>query len=291
MLFDAHEARAQACCAGAAAVSPGRLMLHETALIGARLRAATSLGSYDARASFHGNPSGSNEFDFEQAVFGSLRFLRRGQAGAVLPLLESWRRSESTGAEFGSGLGDLALSARYDFVWAGQNSVVPGLALLVGLSLPTGRAPEAARKPLASDATGVGAPRASLGVALEQTFDQVLLGASALVAKRADREVGSVSSARAIEWWLSLAFGYSFENDVGAACTVSYAFEANSSVDGDEVPRTSKRSLEVGAALSVPLGEHFRTQAAAFVTPPLSGAGQNQLAETGLTFSLIRSFP
>src|SRR6187399_1958151 len=105
MLFDAHEARAQACCAGAAAVSPGRLMLHETALIGARLRAATSLGSYDARASFHGNPSGSNEFDFEQAVFGSLRFLRRGQAGAVLPLLESWRRSESTGAEFGSGLG------------------------------------------------------------------------------------------------------------------------------------------------------------------------------------------
>src|SRR5450432_2748218 len=40
-------ARAQACCAGGSAVTPGRLQLHEDALVGLQVKAATVFGSYE----------------------------------------------------------------------------------------------------------------------------------------------------------------------------------------------------------------------------------------------------
>lgn len=265
-------------------------MLHEPALLGARLRGAAVTGSYDTRGAFHGNPQGSRELDFEQALFGSVRVLRRGQAGVLVPVLESYRSSATTGSEFGGGLGDIAVSARYDLVWAGEHRVIPGSALILGLSLPSGRSPEAAEQPLGSDTTGVGAVRASVGLALEQTFGDWLVAFTALASKRANRHVGGVTSARAIEWDLLAALGYSFSHDVGAACLLSYAFEGNASLDGREVAASSKRLLEISFAATAPLGQVFRAQGALFFTPPFDGVGQNRLAEAGLSLSLIRSF-
>lgn len=281
---------AQVCCAGAAAVSPGRLLLHEPALIGVRLRAAAGIGSYDSSARFRANPDGTRELDFGEDVFGTLRVLPRAQVGFLLPFLQASRRTESAGSEWGGGVGDVAFNARYDFVWAGENHVVPGVALLVGISLPSGRAPEAARLPLASDATGVGALRASVGVAVEQLFGPVLFQLSGMAAKRANRDVGGVVSERAIEWSATGAVAYSFPNDVGLAAAISYAFEAESSLDGEQVPRSQQRLLEASLALSVPFGTLFRGQGAVFATPPSSELGRNRLAEAGMSLTAIRSF-
>lgn len=271
-------------------MTPGRLLLHEPALVGVRLRAALGLGSYAADGGFRANPDGTRELDFEQDVFGTLRVLKRGQVGVLVPILEASRATKSTGSEFGGGFGDVALSARYDFVWAGENHVVPGIAAIGGVSFPSGRAPEDAHLSLASDATGVGAVRVSLGIALEQVFGPVLVQVSALAAKRADRDVNGLESARAVEWNTALAVGYSLANDVGLAAAVSYAFEGRSRLDGDEVPNSEQRLLEASGAVSVPLSQFFRAQGALFLTPPVSGIGRNRLAETGVSVTVIRSF-
>ena len=271
-------------------MSPGRLLLHEPALVGVRARAALGLGSYDSDGRYRANPDGTRELDFEQDVFGTLRVLKRGQVGILVPILEASRKTKSTDSEFGGGIGDVALSARYDFVWAGENHVVPGIAAVAGVSFPSGRAPEDAHLPLASDATGVGALRVNLGLALEQVFGPVLVQVSALAGKRANREVNGLSSARAVEWNTSLAVGYSFPNDVGLAAAVSYAFEGRSKLDGEEVADSEQRLLEASGAISVPLSQFFRAQGALFLTPPISGVGRNRLAETGASVTVIRSF-
>ncbi|HEX3344475.1 MAG TPA: hypothetical protein VHS09_07865 [Polyangiaceae bacterium] len=150
-------ARAQACCAGGSAVTPGRLELHEDALVGAELRAAALLGSYDTGGRYRANPAGDTEGDFEEDLLGAVRVLRRGQVALLVPLVETQRQDPRDGGHFGGGIGDVNLGARYDFVLAGESRVVPGVALLGGVTFPTGKPPELASPPLAVDATGIGA--------------------------------------------------------------------------------------------------------------------------------------
>src|ERR1700722_7748255 len=55
------QAHAQACCAGGSAITPGRLQLHEDALVGAELKAASVVGSYDASGRYMAAPAGTLE--------------------------------------------------------------------------------------------------------------------------------------------------------------------------------------------------------------------------------------
>src|SRR6201999_23593 len=105
----------------------------------------------------------------------------------LAPIIETWRETTLDGGHLGGGIGDVNLSARYDFVVAGESLYVPGVALLAGVTAPTGRASESARARLAVDATGIGAWQANVALALEQTFGPWLLNATAIVAKRTPR--------------------------------------------------------------------------------------------------------
>src|SRR5262245_28901510 len=124
----AKDARAQACCAGSSAVTPARLALHEDALVGVQLRAASVIGSFDAHGDYRGSPAGVSELDFEEDLFGAVRFLERGQASLLVPFLET-HRATRTLSETGGGIGDLNLSARWDFTRSGESRVVPGIAM------------------------------------------------------------------------------------------------------------------------------------------------------------------
>jgi len=175
-------ASAQACCAGAGTVTPGRLALHEIALVGLQAKAATELGSFDAQGRYAGSPAGASELDFEQDLFGAVRVLNRGQVAVLVPLDETRRTAQGL-AEFGGGLGDINLNLRYDFTLAGASLVVPGIAALVGITFPTGRPPDAPDlRPLATGATGVGAYQVNLGLAVEQAFGPWLMNATGIVA-------------------------------------------------------------------------------------------------------------
>src|SRR5690348_1817701 len=95
LLLVPDTAWAQACCAGSGAVTPGRLALHEDALVGLQVRAAHVFGSFDARARYAGSSPGTAEQDFEQDLIGSVRvpFVSRLQLAALVPFIETRRKA------------------------------------------------------------------------------------------------------------------------------------------------------------------------------------------------------
>jgi hypothetical protein len=278
---------AQACCAGGSAVTPARLEPHEQALVGAELHAGDVLGSYETDGRYLGKPKGATEFDFEQDIFGAVRLLRRGQFALLVPLIETQRQTRIDGGHLGAGVGDINASVRYDFILAGESRYVPGIALLGGLTLPTGRAPESATAPLAVDATGIGAWQANIALALEQTYGPWLLNATGIVAKRTARFGQTLGT----QVTLLAAGAYTFDNDAALALSASYAFEGDAtSSGGADVPDSSRRLTTVSLSLLWPLGDWWRLIGGLYVEPPISGFGSNQPSASGLTLTVIRSW-
>jgi hypothetical protein len=282
-------ASAQACCAGGSAITPGRLLKNEQFLVGLQLRTASVIGSFDANSRFRGPAAGTSEWDFEQDLFATLRVLSRAQLSLLVPVLESWRRSPTTGHEFGDGIGDLNFGARYDFVWAHDSPYLPGIAALAGVTLPTGRAPEAARLPLGSDATGIGAWQANLGLALEQAFGAWLFNLTGLAARRSERRVGNLRSRLGTRFSAIGAVGYVLSGDLSLALGATYTGEGNAATNDQDQPGTAHRSLELAGFGVWSPSNVWRVQWSVFLDPPLSGLGQNQLATTGVSVALLRT--
>ena len=280
---------AQACCAGSGALTPGRLAMHEDALVGGQLRAASVFGSWNEDGRYHGSPHGTSELDFEQDLFGSIRFLKRAQAALFIPLLET-RRGANRTYEGGGGIGDVNLSGRYDFLEAGQSRLVPGIALLAGITFPTGVSPDSATKPLATDATGSGAFQGNVGLALEQSYGHWLLNATLLAAKRATYSVQGVNATLGTRVTVLAAGGYVFDNDAALALLASYAAEGDATVNGNVVPRSSRRTTILSLSGVWPLSDHLRLTGSIFLNPPVLPLGTNESTSTGLTFGVVRSW-
>ena len=285
----ARDASAQACCAGASAVTPARLALHEDALVGLQVRGAAVLGSFDDARHYTPNPAGASELDFEQDLFGALRVLERGQVAALVPLLET-RRAAQGASELGAGLGDVNLALRYDFHLAGQSRYAPGIAALGGVTFPTGRAPDASSKPLATDATGIGAYQGTLGVALEQTFGPWLVNVTGLAAKRTSRTVQGVDETLGTQLTLLTAGAYTFPNDAAVALVASYTAEGRATINGADAEASARGVFLIGAAGVWPFSDRWRVQSAVTLNPLLSGFGRNQPATGGVNLVLVRSW-
>lgn len=283
-------AHAQACCAGSAAVTPGRLALHEDALVGLEARATYGFGSFDPTGTFVSMPSGASELDLEQDVFAALRVLDRGQVALLLPLVET-RRTAANEAEFGGGIGDINASVRYDFLEAAEARYVPGIALLAGLTIPSGRPPESATKPLATDATGVGAYQANIGLSLERALGPWLVGATGLASKRFSRTANGVTEALATQWTAILVAAYTFRNEAAFAASGSITSEGKATIDGVVEPDTHRRLVAFTVSGVMPLSDQLRLQGALTIDPPFSSFGVNQsVAGVGATATVIYSW-
>jgi len=285
-----REARAQACCAGSSALTPGRLAVHETALVGGQVRAGYGYGSFDGGGHYASNPAGAGEVDLEQDVFGALRVLGRGQVALLVPVVETWRQTRSTGGELGGGIGDVNASARWDFVHAGEYAVMPGVGLLAGVTFPTGKPPEEADNRLATDATGVGAWQGNVGLAIEQSWKSWLVNVTGILAARTPRTVQGIRSELGTQITTLAAVAYSFEDDSALALVGSYAFEGDATIDDVSAPGSGRRLLRVSLAGTHPLSDALRLQGSLFVDPPIPQVGQNQSTTVGLTFAAIRSW-
>ncbi len=283
-------ARAQACCAGAGALTPGRLAPHEDALVGIQSRASSVVGSFDDGGRYAASPRGVGELDFEQDLFGALRVLRHGQVALLVPFVETRRRTPSDGAAFGGGIGDVNLSARYDFFLAGVSRTLPGIALLGGVTLPTGTPVESARRSLAVDATGVGAFQGNFGVALEQSFGAWLLNLTALVAKRAGRNVQGVDETLGTQLVTIAGVAHSFPNDAALAAFASYSIEGDATINGADAAGSARRIFLASVSGVWPITDHWRIQGSIFTNPPFSSFGRNMPATSGLTYTLVRSW-
>jgi hypothetical protein len=280
-------ARAQACCAGGSVVTPGRLELHEDALAGASVRAGTDLGSYNVGGRYIPSAPGATEFDFEEDLFGAVRVVRRGQLALLVPVVETQRQTRIDGGHFGGGIGDINASARYDFLLAGESRWVPGIALLAGLTLPTGTAPESATAHLLVDATGIGAWQANVALALEQTCGSWLFNATGMVAKRTSRFGETLGT----QVTLLAAGVYTFSNDAALSLSLAYAFEGDATDGGGmAVANSSKHLTTVTLSGLWPVDDKWRLLGGIFVEPPITGLGSNQPSVSGLTLTVIRSW-
>jgi hypothetical protein len=279
-------ALAQACCAGASAVTPGRLEQHEDAIVGAQIKAGAVIGSYDTRGHYVASPAGDVEGDFEEDLFVAWRLTRRAQIAWLVPVVETMRSTPQDGTHVGGGIGDVNASVRYDLTLSGQ-SWIPGVALLAGVTFPTGRAPEQASPPLFVDSTGIGALQGNIALAAEQTFGPWLVGATGLVAMRTPR----FGQQLAPQVTVLAAAAYSFDAAV-VALSASYTVEGDATAsDGTTVPDSSKRVTAVTLSGLLPLGDHWRLLGGLFVDPPIDAVGgSNQPAAMGLTLTCIRSW-
>jgi hypothetical protein len=261
--------------------------VHENALVGLQLKAATSLGSYATDGRFVSPGPGDAEQDFEQDLFAAVRLLPRGQAALLVPLVELRRATLSDGAHFGGGVGDVNANARYDFLLAGESRYVPGIAALAGVTLPTGRPPEQAKLPEAVDATGIGAFQGNVGLALEQTFGPWLVNATGMAAVRTPRFGEQLGT----QWTLLAAGAYTFSNDLAVALSVSYAFEGDATAsNGTSVAASSKRLTVVTLSGMWPFADSWRLLGGVFLDPPVDGPGSNQPCTGGITVTVVRSW-
>jgi Putative MetA-pathway of phenol degradation len=290
-------ARAQACCAGATALSPGRLILHESALVGVQTVVTGITGSFDQSGAFVPAPKGTVEVDFTQNLIATLRVLERGQITVIVPLVETYRHDPVAGTpgitDGGGGIGDIQVAARWDATLAGSSLVVPGIAVLAALTLPTGLPPDLSNPtahPLASDATGTGAVQGSVGLSLEQTFGHVLVNLTGSATLHTARTVSGMRTELGPSFNAFTALGYSFDAGPVAALTASYTGTLDNELDGATSPDTARTQLRLGVSVGHVFTDAWRVQGGVFLDPPAAHFGEGQPAGAGFSATLFRTW-
>jgi hypothetical protein len=288
-----RRAEAQACCAGGAVVTPTRLALHEDLALGLQVRARSNGGSFDSQGQYAGTVG--DERIFEQDLAVSFRFAGRGQAGAVLPMIET-HRSAGGLSDTGGGLGDVALNARYDFLLASEALYWPGFGILAAATLPTGRAPNEATHPLTTDATGAGTYDVTIGADIEKVAGHAYAALNAWLTHRFDRAITvtapgtpstTIHQSFSARLTLLAVAGYVFDSEAALGVYVNLMNEGIATINGAEDPTTSLRLTTAGLAGVLPVRDRWRIQGAIFSDLRWSNFGRNEPAGLGLTASLV----
>ncbi len=283
---------AQACCAGGTVVTPARLALHEDAAVGVQLRARTNQGSFGPSGRYAA--SDGLEQIFEQDFAATFRVFEKAQLGAVLPVLQT-HRSASGLDDWGGGVGDLALTARYDFLLPTETVSWPGVALLAAATLPTGRPTDGATHPLAADATGAGTYDATLGVGLEKVVGHLYFGVNGWITHRFARTQSPAGMTPLTQSFSArfaglAAAGYVFDSEAALALYVNTFDEGPSTLNGAQDPTTRLRLTTVGGAFAMPLGDRWRAQGAIYGDVPIAAFGRNEPAGFGMSATLVRAW-
>jgi hypothetical protein len=281
-------ARAQACCAGASALGTARLAPHEDAVAGVVVRALFLHGTMRRDGAYAAAPAGTMEIGLEQGIVGTLRVLGHGQLTAIIPFVETYRAVPGR-SDLGGGLGDVQLAARYDFLEPGASPTWPGIALQWSLTLPTGVTPEAAKSPLATDATGAGSVLAGAQLVLERGFGDAFVQAAGGAEWRSPREVAGLHTQRGPALTASAAAGYSFENGIVGALTVAYRAELDARLEGARVPDSGRELLRAGVSAGYSLSDDWRIQASVLGDVPAAPFSRNEPVGASVSFTLLRS--
>jgi hypothetical protein len=274
-------------------------MVHEDAVAGLQLNGMGVTGSYSPTGEYRGNSPGASEFDFEEDILGTLRVLPRGQITLLVPWIQT-QRTVPGASEMGGGLGDINLSARYDFLLARESLHVPGIALLLGATFPTGKAVDVPNPsyPLGTDATGTGAYQATAGLGLEQVYGPVLLGVTGMLSYPFPRSVPGIGTQQLGLLFFGVAqAAYTFENEAALGLALTYQGSGDTTISGAPSPALDGRQLHSGRAKTVvalagalPVGDGWRLQANLSQGVPISGLGQNMPIGFGVSFTVLKAW-
>jgi hypothetical protein len=287
-LLLAARAHAQACCVSTSALFPARLSGRDIAGVGLMVTARGELGSFDGSGAFVPSPSRDHEAGFEQRLLAAVQPLHDLQVSLALPFVETFRATPGL-SESGGGLGDVSFGARYDFLSAGNERHLPGIAALAAVTAPTGTPVDLAHKPMATDATGQGAWQGALGAAFEYDVNEnIVLELFGQLGFRAPRQVGTVREQLAPQGVVSTAAAYVFEKLQVLALTATFTLEGDATINGAHVPYSGRRATTLALFGSLPLPESFTLQATLAGELPIPALGQGQPAGLGFTAALIK---
>jgi hypothetical protein len=264
--------------------------MYEDALVAVQAKLSRSYGAHDVSTHYAKDPPGSSELDLEQDLIGTVRLAPRLEVGLLVPFVETVRKASGT-RDSGQGLGDLSLVGRYDLLRTREIDALPGVALVAGVTFPTGRPADRATHVLAADATGTGAFQATAGLIVEESFGATkewFAVLAAYVSERTSRTVSGVKSRLGTQGSFSLAFGRSFTDDSAIALFVTRTIEGKTTI-GDET--AEGRSLTaIGLTALHPFTDRWRAQASLAANPPFDGWGKNQFAFATFTLMIARGW-
>lgn len=282
-------ARAQACCASTSTIFPARLQDEEDALLGLAVRGDVVSGSFDGQRVFRGQPDGASEVDLGQTLLVTARMFTQLQLNVSVPFVETFRSASSI-HDAGGGVGDVAFALRWDMLRAGHDPVVPGIAPLLSITVPSGTSIDVAQNPLAADATGLGSAELGMGLALEQIFGRTLFALTGTASFHGARTVQGVHSQLGPDLAATLGVSYTFRGGVSIGGSLMYTGSFDSTVGDVDVPNSGRALTRVAVAASLPLQHDMRLLGSFFLVPPISSIGQNELATVGVSLTLIYGF-
>jgi hypothetical protein len=195
--------------------------------------------------------------------------------------------------DWGSGLGDVSLTARYDFLLPAQALYLPGLGVLAASTLPTGTPPDRATHRLATDATGEGTYDLTFGVNVEKAFSHLYAGLNGWITHRFARTLAlpgaaPISESFGTRWTLLAVASYVFESEAALGVQVSTMNEGEATINGVRDGTTRLRLTTVGLAGVLPLRDEWRVQGSLFSDVMIASFGRNEPVGYGLTASLVR---
>ena len=283
-------AHAQACCVGTGLVTPARLRTFESQAVGMQMRARSVMGAFAGSGNYATSPTSNRELGFEEDLFAALRLGSHFQVGLLAPFLQT-SRQEGGFSGFGGGLGDVAVNARYDIVNAGERGLWPGVAIIAGLSFPTGQPLDDmnAGDPLSTSGTGTGSFEGNAGAAIEEIVGTSFVSLAGWVSKRSARSAMGIEQSFAPRLSALLTGGHTFGHDVTVGAFVS-ALRQGDARDATTGPiaNSGVALATAGAALALPFWQWWRLQTTLFSDLPIAGWGRNQTAGVGGTVAVIR---
>jgi hypothetical protein len=242
-------------------------------------------GHYDAEGRYV-SADGARDRELRVEARAMTKLGRSVQVGAIVPWLRTVRSfGDSSGS--GSGIGDITLLGRYDFVRVGGEDGLPGIAFTFATALPTGRSAEHARDALGADTTGLGTWEVRPGVAIEKSwwtgwFVSGSLAAGFFGAYRRDDGTSVALGPRVLSF---IGGGKSFTNGLGLAAGLSYEHQLAPKIDATRMGRDPVRAS--GMILgSYEIDDHWQV----FASLLADFAGREQLANRTFGIGLRRAW-
>ena len=284
-------ANAQACCAATALVSPARLQGAEQIGTGARLRGRSIMGAFDSTGRYASSALG--DVDLAEELFAVARVGASAQVAFFVPIVQT-RRTIPGYTSWGGGIGDLGVSGRYTFLLPGEHPILPGIALQIGASIPTGRPVSESGDPLASDTTGTGSFEGIVGFDLQQIAGAWFVGLDGWLTQRVPGgggpAIGNVGQSYSPRLTGVLSAGYVLRSQIstGLFLTGQTQGQNRNAGDGKMIEGSAQSLVTAGAGAIFPVADVWRLQATFSLDVLASGWGRNQLGGAGLNVSLCR---
>lgn len=236
------------CCGGASALHPFVLPKWEKALVGARFAGSGELDRLNADGARIG--STMRALEGRMLVGGAWRAAGDWQLGASLPFV--LRRVVVPGmSAVGGGVGDVALSVRYEimdeetcvvrpFRELAWDELKPTIHLVLGTGFPTGRPADGSADPLGARVTGSGDLEQTLGLEVTKIWGAIGNsleggGGRRWPVRHDDDAIWLARASTALMWYpayqrfLGVSAGWKGERS-GAVATDSVRFEAIGSI-------------------------------------------------------------